>query len=505
MRTLFSKACVRVICFLLTAVLALGTVFAEEAEIASETVTIAEESREKAPSAKEDKEPDPKPEAPKPAKDEKEDEPSGGQDPVVPAADKDKQDPGENAAAEEKAAPAAEDKNGAGDEKAPSEEQTEREPEDRPSEQGEEPAEEAEPVSADEPEVPAENEAPAEEKQETKQDIRVDKLSLVSGSTVVAEGEKATVTLCLKVKNANGAKLKDFIVQIRFKDAAEGETFTRRVKNAVVRNGELRIRNNPLDISAEFTPIGSNEQATAIVTLRNCDEERTLIEKAQLVFTSAPAGADEETVGEQIESAPAEGEQAEPASDADDEPYEFESEEVIDGEPETEEEPSAGTEGTEPAEEAGDVIPAGEENDGEAEQTEEEGETEPAEEEGEAEPAEEEGEVETAEEDAEAEPAEETEEEPFEVDPLEAETEENGKIELGLQLNADPSTLADGDTLVLTAVVTGAEEGTYAIRWQCDGGCGNWQDIEGQTGERISVTVSEEVRGFSWRYLVDMD
>lgn len=84
-----------------------------------------------------------------------------------------------------------------------------------------------------------------------------------------------------------------------------------------------------------------------------------------------------------------------------------------------------------------------------------------------------------------------------------ADTEEPAKIELGLELNADPGTILNGEMLIMKAHISGVEEGTYVINWQCDGGSGDWANIEGEHGTEYSVKVSDDNRGFSWRYVVE--
>lgn len=106
---------------------------------------------------------------------------------------------------------------------------------------------------------------------------------------------------------------------------------------------------------------------------------------------------------------------------------------------------------------------------------------------------------------AEGETAEETEQEPAseEEQPEQAPA---AKVSVKMETNIEPEDLKVGDHFKMKAVITGLEKGTYTIQWQCDfaeTGSDRWQDIKGATSDEYEVVITEDMAGYSWRFIVD--
>ena len=69
--------------------------------------------------------------------------------------------------------------------------------------------------------------------------------------------------------------------------------------------------------------------------------------------------------------------------------------------------------------------------------------------------------------------------------------EPNSHIDIYASID-DPENFAFGDQMKLTAVVYGYDKLTYTLQWQTSPDDETWEDIEGETGEFMYVTVTEE-------------
>ena len=122
------------------------------------------------------------------------------------------------------------------------------------------------------------------------------------------------------------------------------------------------------------------------------------------------------------------------------------------------------------------------------------------------EPAEEIGEAmeEAAEiaEETEATPAEETAEEPVAEEADEDfELPENATAGFSISWDNKP---AIGETAHFTATVSGLDEFEYTLQWQYSADNEHWEDVEGETGERMDQVLTEENKTLFWRLKVNV-
>jgi len=73
------------------------------------------------------------------------------------------------------------------------------------------------------------------------------------------------------------------------------------------------------------------------------------------------------------------------------------------------------------------------------------------------------------------------------------------KVEIGTNCNVASMEL--GDTLVMTAKLSGFDGIDYSLNWQVSDG-GEWEDIKGETEEELTVVITEENADCSWRLAV---
>jgi hypothetical protein len=65
--------------------------------------------------------------------------------------------------------------------------------------------------------------------------------------------------------------------------------------------------------------------------------------------------------------------------------------------------------------------------------------------------------------------------------------------------NRDPSDLEPGDVLTLNAELVGFEGIDYSLNWQVRRDGGDWEDIAGATDASLTISITEEDNGCSWR------
>ena len=74
-----------------------------------------------------------------------------------------------------------------------------------------------------------------------------------------------------------------------------------------------------------------------------------------------------------------------------------------------------------------------------------------------------------------------------------------------VEVEAEDSSLQVGDTLKLTAKLTGFEGVKYTLTWQVMVPGEDWKNIDGENGETLKVELSEENIGASWRVAVETE
>ena len=78
-------------------------------------------------------------------------------------------------------------------------------------------------------------------------------------------------------------------------------------------------------------------------------------------------------------------------------------------------------------------------------------------------------------------------------------------INRSVEVEAEDSSLQVGDTLKLTAKLTGFEGVKYTLTWQVMVPGEDWKNIDGENGETLKVELSEENIGASWRVAVETE
>ena len=70
---------------------------------------------------------------------------------------------------------------------------------------------------------------------------------------------------------------------------------------------------------------------------------------------------------------------------------------------------------------------------------------------------------------------------------------------ISVSANRDVRSLQPGDALTLSAQLTGFEGVSYTLQWQVRKPDGSWQDIDGATDTTLTIHITEEHNGCSWR------
>lgn len=463
----------RTICLLMTVAMLSGTAFAEGAEIVSESVTIVE------PVAKTEE---------KPVEASQEENRENAEQPVK---EEKAQASEEQTVSKESAETDSKEAESANEAEKPSESETvgnaTEEPNPLPENtEGQVPEvpEEVPAVAEDEPSETSEEEEVSESVREeaSEKRLKIKKLELIPSEKHPAIGETVTLTVLLTVANRDGAAIDDFILEIGYDGAASGDAYRKVVSGAVASDGVLMLGQEPLTVSVDFVPFGGQgEKVTATVRLKDADDNKEKIASAKMVFDNTETGAEtNEVVEESFTETEKEASEAFGENDA---------VAVENGtDPEQESAEKFPTEKNDEENSGEEVSPENEENDP-AEDSDNGGTEEPSDGSGDADPdngteavagdvVQEEGNV--------------------------AETQDElPQIRVALETNADPATLAAGETLSMHAVIEGIPEEYYVVRWQCNEGDGEWKTIEGETGDRFSVVVGDAVRGWSWRFIVE--
>lgn len=82
-------------------------------------------------------------------------------------------------------------------------------------------------------------------------------------------------------------------------------------------------------------------------------------------------------------------------------------------------------------------------------------------------------------------------------------TRDAAPAEKRVEVKVEDSTLQVGDTLKLTARLTGFDGVKYTLTWQVKAPGEDWKDISGEHDDTLKVTLSEENIGASWRVVVE--
>jgi len=82
-------------------------------------------------------------------------------------------------------------------------------------------------------------------------------------------------------------------------------------------------------------------------------------------------------------------------------------------------------------------------------------------------------------------------------------TPDAAPAERRVEVRVEDSSLQVGDTLKLTARLTGFDGVKYTLTWQVKAPGEDWKDISGEHDDTLKVTLSEENIGASWRVVVE--
>ncbi len=84
-----------------------------------------------------------------------------------------------------------------------------------------------------------------------------------------------------------------------------------------------------------------------------------------------------------------------------------------------------------------------------------------------------------------------------------AQPEATPAAERSITVEASESTLKVGDTLKLTAKLTGFDGIEYKLNWQVKAPGEDWKDISGEHGETLKVELDAQSVGCAWRVVVE--
>jgi len=68
---------------------------------------------------------------------------------------------------------------------------------------------------------------------------------------------------------------------------------------------------------------------------------------------------------------------------------------------------------------------------------------------------------------------------------------------------SDSSSLQVGDTMTLTAKLSGFDGALYQLNWQVKAEGGDWANISGEHGETLKVNLDDQSIGCQWRVVVE--
>ena len=84
-----------------------------------------------------------------------------------------------------------------------------------------------------------------------------------------------------------------------------------------------------------------------------------------------------------------------------------------------------------------------------------------------------------------------------------AEANATQNTERSIKVVSNSSNLQVGETLTLTAKLSGFDGIEYQLNWQVKTEGGDWQNVSGEHGETLKVKLDDQSIGSSWRVVVE--